>query len=252
MDQTDKARQLQRLHVPGEPLVLFNIWDAGGAKALEETGVSAIATGSWSVAAAQGYADGEQIPLELVERIVERICAATTVPVTVDFEGGYASAPEAVAINVQRIVSAGAVGINFEDQVVAGTGLHDIALQSRRIAAIRASAGDLPLFINARTDLFLQAKPETDHAALIPETMERADAYASAGASGLFLPGLVDPDLIAQMCAYTELPVNIMMKPGAAAVAELAQLGVARVSFGPGPYFQSIAGLKEQAALALG
>ena len=251
MNQTEKAQQLARLHVPGKPLVLFNIWDAGGAKALQEVGASAIATGSWSVAAAQGYADGEQIPLDLVERIAERICSSTTLPVTVDFEGGYATAPEALLANVQRMVAAGAVGINFEDQVVGGTGLHEIEVQRQRIAAIRAGVPNVPLFINARTDLFLQAASGADHGKLIAEAMARADAYASAGASGLFLPGLIDADLIARMCEHTAMPVNIMMKEGAPTIAELAQLGVARVSFGPGPYFQTVGALKQQATEAL-
>ncbi|MFK7912798.1 MAG: isocitrate lyase/phosphoenolpyruvate mutase family protein [Pseudomonadales bacterium] len=253
MNQREKAEQFSSLHVPGTPLVLYNIWDAGGAKALQDVGASAVATGSWSVAAAHGYADGEAIPLDLVEQIAARICTTTTVPVSIDFEGGYAREPESLGHNVRRIIAAGAVGINFEDQIVSGTGLHDVATQSARIRAIHASAKEqqMPLFINARTDLFLQAPAATDHASLLPQAQERAEAYASAGASGLFLPGLIDADLIAKMCTESALPVNIMMKDGAPGIAELAKLGVARVSFGPGPYFHSIADLKQRAGLLL-
>lgn len=245
MIQADKARDFAKLHVPGTPLLLYNIWDAGSAKAIAEAGAKAVATGSWSVAAAQGYGDGQAIPLDFVLRIVARIAATVDLPVTLDFEGGYAVVPEELAANVAQVITAGAVGINFEDQVVDGAGLHAPDLQCGRIHAIRqaADAAEVPLFINARTDHFLKEKDRDRHKDLMAEAQERAAAYANAGANGFFVPGLVDPDLIATLCEATDLPVNIMMMKGAPAAKDLAGLGVARISHGPGPYFEAMAGL---------
>lgn len=252
MDQTEKCKHFANLHVKGDPCVLFNIWDAGGAQAVEKAGARAIATGSWSVAAAHGYDDGELIPLELVEKIVQRICASVALPVTIDVEGGYAEAPEEVAANIQRVIDAGAVGINFEDQIVKGNGLYEASVQSKRIGAIRELANQrgVPLFINARTDLFLQASSDVEHAELIDNAKTRAVAYEEAGASGFFVPGLIDENLIAEVCQHTNLPVNIMMMDGAPSISKLAELGVSRVSFGPSPYFQLMSVLSEQATSA--
>ncbi len=242
MHQKEKAAHFASQHVPGKPIVLYNIWDAGGAVALEKAGAEAVATGSMSVAAAQGYADGEQIPLAFLLSIVARIVAATTVPVSVDFEGAYASDPKQVAQNIARLIETGAIGLNFEDQVVGTKDLYSRADQAARIKAARSAADSsgIPLFINARTDLFLKSGPEGDHRALIPEALERARAYADAGAHGFFVPMLSDPDLIAEVCAQSPLPVNVMSRIGAASTSSLAALGVARQSFGPAPYFKAM------------
>ena len=253
MSQTDKAREFTSLHVPGEPLVIFNIWDAGSAAAVAAAGARVIGTGSWSVAAAQGYKDGEALPLAMLEQIVGRIAASTDLPLTVDFEGAYAEAPEAAAANVMRLIGLGAVGINFEDQVVGGDAIYPVDLQARRIAAIRRAADTLlpGFFINARTDLFLHA-PREQHAGLVDEAIARGLAYATAGASGFFVPGLADAALIGKVCAAVALPVNIMSFSGVPPMAELAALGVGRVSHGPGPFRASMAELTSRARLALG
>ena len=242
MTQTDKARAFAELHVKGTPLVLYNIWDAGSAKVVADAGASAIATGSWSVAEAQGYRDGQSLPLDFLLQIAARIVASVDVPVSIDFEGGYAEDPAALAENVRRLIDTGAVGINFEDQHVGGEGLFDIATQCKRIEAIRAAAeaAGIDLFINARTDLFLKEKDREKHGTLIAETMERAGSYASAGASGFFAPALIDTSLTQQLCEASPLPVNVMKIAGAAPLAELATLGVARVSYGPGPFRQAV------------
>ena len=245
MTQPDKARSFAGLHVAGNPLVLYNIWDAGGAAAIAEAGAKAVATGSWSVAAAHGYPDGQSIPMDLVLQIVSRIAATADIPLTVDFEGGYAEAPDAVAANVTRVIGAGAVGINFEDQIVGGTGLHPTDRQCARIVAVRqaAEAAGVPLFINARTDLFLKERDRSRHQDLMAEAQARAAAYADAGASGFFVPGLVDPDLIRAICDAAALPVNVMTMAGAPSAGELAAIGVARISHGPGPYLEAMAAL---------
>ena len=254
MSQADKARAFADLHRPGDPLLLYNIWDAGGAKAIAEAGAKAVATGSWSVAAAHGYPDGQAIPLDLVLTIVARIAVTVDLPVTLDFEGGYAEAPEELAANLGRVIEAGTVGVNFEDQVVGGAGLHPVAAQGERIAALRgaAEAAGLPFFLNARTDLFLKERDRAKHGDLVTEAIERAAAYAEAGASGFFVPGLVDPDLIGAVCEATALPVNVMMLDGAPPMEALASLGAARLSHGPGPYFTAMKDLAARFGQAAG
>ena len=140
MNQTEKARRFAELHVKGAPVVLFNAWDAGSAKSIVAAGAQAIATSSWSVAEAQGYRDGEAIPIELAEQIIARIAATIDVPVSVDFEGGYSEDDGELAANISRLLELGAIGINFEDRVVKGSGLYDIQRQARRLVAIRKAA----------------------------------------------------------------------------------------------------------------
>ena len=138
-DQIERARIFHTLHVKGDPVVLFNVWDPGTAQIVAKAGAKAIATGSWPVAAAFGYADGETIPLDVALDNFRRIVAATDLPATMDLEGGYGVEPEAVAKTVTRAIEAGAVGFNFEDQVVGGSGLHDIAVQTKRVEAAAAA-----------------------------------------------------------------------------------------------------------------
>lgn len=242
---TDKAKAFAALHVKGKPLVLYNIWDAGSAKAVATAGAPALATGSWSVAAAHGYADGEAIPLGLVETIVERIAATTDLPLSVDFESGYATDADTVAQNVRRMLKAGAVGINFEDGKPDGTGLYPVERQTACIAAIRTMADNegVPFFVNARTDSFLNEGDGTRHRGLMGDAIARAHAYAEAGANGFFVPGLAVEDLIGEVCASVSLPVNIMAMGSTPPVPRLAALGVSRVSYGPGAYRQAMAGI---------
>ena len=250
MNSSSKAGAFAALHVAGDPFVLYNIWDAGSARAVAAAGANAIATGSASVAAANGLDDGEAVPLELALDNARRIVAAVELPVTIDFEGGYAVEPEAVARNLARLAETGAIGCNFEDQVVGGSGVHPIEVQCRRIEAARRAVGEA-FFINARTDLFLQANPE-DHVSLIDAALERARAYAGAGASGFFVPLLADLKLLERVCAHSPLPVNFMAFPGCPSNAEVATAGVARISHGPFPHRALMKQLEESALEALG
>lgn len=245
--QKEKAEHFTKLHIKGDPLVLFNIWDAGSAKAVEEAGAKAIATGSWSVAAANGFSDGEETPLELALANIERITKSVELPVTLDFEGGYATSLEQLKTNIEKVIDTGAIGINFEDQIVGGEGLYSIENQSPRIAAVRESAErkSIPLFINARTDVFLKTYPAVHTKDQLEEVIARSSAYANAGARGLFAPGLRDPEMIKTLCERSPLPVNIMVLPDTPTNNEMAGLGVARISYGPGPYRQMIESLKE-------
>jgi len=240
MNQIGNAAAFQGLHRGDQPLVLYNIWDSGSASAVAKAGAQAVATSSWSMAAAHGYSDGEAMPLAAVEVVVREIVTTVAVPVTVDFEGAYAVDPDEAAANVARIIRAGGVGINFEDQILGGNGVHPTALQCRRIAAIRAVADALgvALFINARTDLFLQAADVTQHSTLATKAAERARAYAQAGASGFFVPGLANEQIIEGLCAASPIPLNVMANEGSPSAAHLRSLGVQRVSYGPLPYLR--------------
>ena len=252
MTPSDKAKAFAKLHIKGDPLVLWNIWDAGSAQAVAKAGARAIATGSWSVAAAQGAQDGQCLPMETALQTARQIVEAVDLPVSVDFEGGYAEAPEAVAANVARLMDTGAIGLNIEDRIVGGEGLHGIEAQAARLAAVRqmADARGVPLFINARSDVFFSGS-KADPADLLAELLARAETYAAAGADGLFVPGLADPDLIRQICKTVALPVNVMRMDPDLDIAPLAQAGVARISHGPAPYMAAMKALTK-AATALG
>jgi len=246
MNQTDKAKRFAELHVKGAPLLLYNAWDAGSAKSILDAGAKAIATSSWSVAAAQGYGDGEAIPIELAEQIVGRIAATVDIPVTVDFEGGYSEDDGELAANISRLLDLGVIGINFEDRIVKGLGLYSVDRQARRIAAIRKAAEQkgIDLFINARTDVFFEHGE--DAAQAVGEALNRAKAYAAVGASGFFVPGLVDDALIGQICEGVSLPVNVMVMDGVPSNARLSELGVARISYGPIPYIRAMKALGQE------
>lgn len=250
MNQTEKAELFGTLHRKGNPVILYNIWDAGTAKAVTEAGAKALATGSWSVAAANGYGDGQKLPMDVLIETARSIAAVNDLPLSVDFEAGYSTEPAGAAANVAKLIEVGAVGINFEDQRIGEAGLHPVEAQAARIRAIRemAEARGIDFFINARTDLFLQEGDGSRHAGLVDAAIERGRAYAAAGASGFFVPGLIEPALIEKVCAASTLPVNIMMKTGAPDPAALARLGVSRISYGPGPYRAMMEKLKEAAA----
>ena len=246
----EKAARFAELHRPGDPVILFNAWDAGSAKAVAEAGAKAIATGSASVAGAHGFSDAESLPLELALANAQRVAEAVDLPVTVDFEGAYAVAPDEAAANVAKLAATGAIGCNFEDQVIGGAGLHPTELQAARIKAIRGAVGP-NFFINARTDIFIQAKPETHDEAMVAAALARAEAYAEAGASGIFVPVLASLTLLARFCAASPLPVNFMAWPGAPSAAEVTAAGVARISHGPFPWKLAMKALKDAAAAAM-
>jgi 2-methylisocitrate lyase-like PEP mutase family enzyme len=251
MNQTEKARRFAELHVKGAPLLLFNAWDAGSAKSILAAGAQAIATSSWSVAEAQGYRDGEAIPIELAEQIIARIAATIDVPVSVDFEGGYSEDDGELAANISRLLELGVIGINFEDGVVKGPGLYDIERQARRLVAIRKAAEQkrVGLFINARTDLFLGQS--RDPAQFVGEALDRAKAYAAAGASGFFIPGLANDAFIGRICESVTLPVNVMVMDGVPSNDRLADLGVSRISYGPSPFINAMSALQQEAKKVL-
>jgi len=236
------------LHVPGDPAILYNIWDPGSALAVVAAGAKALATGSHPVADANGWPDGQQVPIDFALANARRIVESVDVPLTVDFEGAYSSDPEEGGRNVARLAETGAVGCNFEDQVIGGEGLHPLDLQVSRIGAIRRAVGD-QFFINARTDLFLKAQTYDD--ALVDQAIERGKAFADAGANGFFVPRLADPKQIERVVREVPLPLNVIAVPGAPDKRLWAEAGVARISHGPFPHRALMARLTEMAREAI-
>ncbi len=247
----DQVAAFKALHVPGDPLVLFNIWDAGSAKAVAGAGAKAIATGSYGVAEAQGFADGEAFGLGVALVNLQRIIGVTDLPVTLDMESGYGATAEDVGRSVAAARAAGAAGINLEDRMPGVAELTPLAEQVARIAAAAASG----LFVNARCDAF-RGKPFEAHGPdLVEEVLNRALAYFDAGASGLFVPFTTSRACIAEICEQSLLPVNIIWTPASAGgfsgSAELAELGVARISHGHRPWAAAMGWLADSARAVL-
>jgi 2-methylisocitrate lyase-like PEP mutase family enzyme len=243
-----KFQAFAALHVPGDPVVLYNIWDVGSALSVVRAGARALATGSHPVADAHGWPDGEQVPIDFALANAKRIVDAVELPVTIDFESAYSVDPAKGAANVARLMATGAVGCNFEDQVIGGEGLHPLDLQIRRIAAIRSAVGE-QFFINARTDLLLKTNEHDD--ALIGQVIERGRAFADAGANGFFVPRLADPKQIERVVREVPLPLNVIAFPGAPDKSVWAGAGVARISHGPFPHRALMAKLSEMAREAI-
>jgi 2-methylisocitrate lyase-like PEP mutase family enzyme len=242
MSQPEKARRLLELHVPGDPLVLVNVWDAASARTVAAVpGCTAIATASWSIAAAYGFPDGETLPRDDMLAAVARITAATDLPVTADLERGYGDEPRDVAETIAGAIAAGVVGANLED----GTGeparpLAATATHARRVqvARGRAEAEGVPFVINARTDVFLRG------AGGVEEALERGRAYAEAGADCIFVPGVREADDVAALVEGLPIGLSVLAMPGGPPLAQLAELGVARISHGPGPLGVAMAALR--------
>jgi 2-methylisocitrate lyase-like PEP mutase family enzyme len=227
--QRRQAALFRRLHT-GRVLVLPNAWDVASARLVEGAGAAAVATTSAGVSWSLGAADGNQLPRELAVDLVARIVNAVGVPVSADIETGYGADDEELAVTIRAVLAAGAVGVNLEDS--GGAPLRPIAAQGERIAVTRdvATAAEVPLFINARIDTYLLGAG--DPADRLPETVRRAEAYLGAGADGVFVPGVIDPATIRQLVSAIAAPLNVMAGPGAPSVAELADLGVQRVTVG--------------------
>jgi 2-methylisocitrate lyase-like PEP mutase family enzyme len=245
---SNKFERFAALHVPGSPVILYNIWDVGSAKAVVAAGAKALATGSHPVADAQGWPDGQGVPLDYALANARRIAEAVELPLTVDFEGAYSVDPEEAAENVAKLAATGAVGCNFEDQVIGGESVHPLESQVERIAAIRRKVGE-NFFINARTDLVLKAQEQD--AALLDQVIERGKAFAGAGASGFFVPRLADPRQVERVVAESPLPLNLIAFPGAPPKQDWAAAGVARISHGPFPHRALMAKLEEMAREAI-
>lgn len=247
MNSSSRSDRFASLHRAGDPLLLANAWDVASAVAIAAAGAPAIATTSAGVAWSLGVPDGGHLGAGRVAEVTRRIAAAVEIPVSADIEAGYGDSPESVAATMAAVVQAGAAGVNLEDRRDAA-GLFDAAAQADRIAAARAAAGAAPVWINARTDVFLSgAYPTIAYG--VAAALKRAAAYAEAGADSLFVPGLTDLAAVAELAAGP-LPVAVMAGPGAPSVAGFAAAGVVRVSLGSA-IAQAAYGLAGRAAAEL-
>jgi 2-methylisocitrate lyase-like PEP mutase family enzyme len=224
MTSNDKAAALLDLHTAPELLVVVNVWDAISAKVVADLpGCKALATASHSIAASAGYPDGEAIPMNEMITAVGRIAAATSLPVSADLEAGYGDPGEAV----RHAIDVGVVGANLEDQ------MQPLAASVAAVtAAVRAGA-DIGFVLNARTDAFLKAG-DREPAEVLADAIQRGRAYLDAGAACVFVPGKLDRATVEQLVeGLGERRLSVIAVPGSLPLPELAELGVARVSFGP-------------------
>ncbi len=228
MSIQDRAAALHRLHAPGELLVLPNAWDAGSARLVESVGATAIATTSAGLCWAHGYADGKSIPLALLIAAIKEIVRVTSLPLSVDFEAGYSDDPQRVGETVLALIDAGAVGINLEDGKAAPEQL------AAKIVAVKQAArrAGVDLFVNARTDVILKRLVPPERA--IEETLARAKRYQEAGCDGLFVPGVSRREAIEAITGAVSVPLNVLVLPNLAPVADLRAWGVRRLSAGSG------------------
>ncbi|KJK58531.1 isocitrate lyase/PEP mutase family protein [Saccharothrix sp. ST-888] len=233
--QHDKAKLLNDLHRPGDPLVLANVWDGVSARLVAAAGAQALATASASVSWALGVRDGGGLDRDRALAQTALIAAAVDLPVTADLETGFGATAAEVGETVTALLATGAVGVNLEDGPDDGAReLRPVAEAAERIAAARAAAAaaGVPLYLNARTDVFLRGVGEPE--GRLDEAIARGLAYVEAGASGVFVPGTADPAVIAALAKALPVPLNVTGSPAAPTVAELAALGVGRISLGPG------------------
>lgn len=227
----EKAELLRSLHIPGDPLIVTNVWDAVTARIVAGApGVKALASASHAVSFAHGVEDGEGLSVDQALAAAKVITSAVDIPVSIDFEKGYASDTEALEANIARLIEAGAAGINIEDSVGAAKApLFPVDVATSRVAAVRsaANASGVPLVINARVDT-LAGGGEWDDA------ITRANAYLGAGADVVFVLGLGTEDLVKRALDEIDGKVSVISNPSSVPLKRLAELGVSRVSFGPG------------------
>jgi 2-methylisocitrate lyase-like PEP mutase family enzyme len=242
--QSEKAELLRSLHVPGDPLILTNVWDAVTARLVAGVpGVRAIATASHSVSYAHGVSDGEGMTIEHALAAAGEIVTAVELPVTIDFERGYASDASGLEANVRRLIETGAVGLNLEDSVDAST-LVPLELAADRVAATHRAgvSSAVPVVINARVDALVRGSTWDD-------MVTRANAYLAAGADCAFVLGLTTEDQVARAIAEIDGRVSVISGSTSVPLERLAELGVSRVSFGPGILGLTLSHLRDAVAV---
>lgn len=253
-EQAHRAEAFRRRHHQAPLLLLPNAWDALSARLFLAAGFEAVATTSGGVAWSLGYPDGEKAPWpEVVAATARIVRVAGAAPVTADIEAGYAATQEALMRSVGEIIATGAVGINLEDGIPGSHGapLRPPTEAAERIRAAReaARAAGVPIVVNARTDLYLRPlQPGADEEARFAETVARSRAYLAAGADCVYPIGLRDPATIARLVRELAAPVNIVFRVGPPFVAELAALGVARVSTATSLTLAAMAAIRRDAA----
>jgi len=224
-----KIQKFNELHKSKELLFLGNAWDLLSALILEKAGFKAIGTTSWGIANSLGYADGELIDFERHLGIIKTITENVKIPVSADIEAGYGENTMTIVDNVLRVADIGVAGINIEDSLKKQKGLKEISQHCNLLSKMRTALeqnGYKEFYINARTDTYFQKKNP------ILETIERAKAYVESGASGIFVPGLIQRDEIKEIATKVNAPLNVLSLPGLTNCNELKELGVKRFSFG--------------------
>lgn len=246
--QPSKGKVLHDLHHNGKLLILPNVWESLGAAMLEDIGYPAIATASGATAFSNGYQDGEKLPFNDLLNILQRIVSSVNVPVTADIENGYAKNNAALAENIRKLVSIGIAGINFEDSHHDEQKLIPTDEQCEKIFLIKKVATEMgmPLFINARTDAYIKSNDLSDEEKL-SQTLLRGKAYKDAGADGLYPIFLKDKNAIRAIIKEVDLPVNLLLLPGIPEFTELKEIGVARLSLGPGFLKVAVNAMKQAA-----
>ena len=246
---SNRCELLRSLHRPGDPLLLPNVWDAASARAVVAAGFPVVATSSGAVAASLGYEDHHGAPADEMLAAAARIARSVDVPVTIDAEGGYGLSPAEL---VAALRAAEAAGCNLEDSDHAARRLRDPDEHAGWLAAVRHAAEDdgYPLVINARVDVFVGpffagAAPGTQEA-LVPDALRRARAYLEAGADCVYPIALWETDALRRFTAEVDGPVNVIRLPQTPSVAELAALGVARVSWATRLYREAMARFDDQ------
>ncbi|MGH1365783.1 MAG: isocitrate lyase/PEP mutase family protein [Calditrichia bacterium] len=224
----------RELHFQEKPLLIGNVWDVGSAKAFEKAGFSALGTSSAAIAHSLGYEDGEQMSFDELLFIVKRIRAATTLPLSVDVEAGYAENSADIISNIERLYELGITGINIEDSL--SDGKRTLLSIDHFVPTLKAisdylKSGSIDMFLNVRTDAFLLGLPNA-----LQESELRASAYREAGADGLFVPGITAESDIAAIVNSAQLPVNVMAMPNLPNFEILTELGVKRISMGNFPH----------------
>lgn len=230
-DSPDHGAMFLAMHHTGDGFILPNAWDAGSARLLEQAGFAAIATTSAGISFAHGKPDGTLDRSEMLDAVAA-IVAAVSCPVSADLESGYGETPELVAETISIAAELGVVGANIED-AADGTQF-DVAVAAERVAAARSAAATGTFVVNARIDSFLVDRGRTPTAELLDAVHTRADAYASAGADCVFVPGIDDPTVIATLVHQLSVPLNVVvgLSPNVNDAATLFGVGVARISVG--------------------
>ena len=250
MNQSEKALQFAELHKKGEPLIIYNAWDAGSAKAIADAGAKAIATGDHPVAFSHGFTndDFDTFTFDTYLVTIKEIAKRTDVPFSVDISNGDGLVDDDLKDRIRTLLELGVIGVNFEDGLDDASGVISAEEHAAKIRTVRSAADEfgVPLFINARSDIFATAGG-TSHEELIDEAISRAVAYKNAGANGFFVPGLMDINLIKKLGEAIDLPLNIIRLPGAPSTDELRGAGVSRISYGPVVQMEMIEWLKGKA-----
>jgi len=233
--QQEKAKQFYNLHHSGRLLILPNIWDCLGANLLESLHYPAIATASASVAFTNGYDDGQRISFDSVLALLKKIVSSVSIPVSADIESGFAESDLQLEENTKQLLATGIVGINIEDTDKKTNSILPVETQCEKIKLIKkvSQAVGVPLFVNARADVYLRGKDFDTPESKFEEALKRGRAYKAAGADCFYPIGMTRQEDIKRMVKQLQMPVNVITIPGIPELNVLNEIGVARVSLGP-------------------